>query len=51
MGNVASVKVKAISLGEASEMVCSMKRLEKESLGKARRVYRDCPLKLSLRKY
>ena len=36
MGHVASVKVKAISLVEADEMVCGMKRLEKESLRKAR---------------
>ena len=36
MGHVASVKVKAISLVEADEMVRGMKRLEKESLRKAR---------------
>ena len=36
MGDVASVKVKAISLLEASELVRGMKRLEKESLRKAR---------------
>ena len=36
MGDVASIKVKVISLSEASEMVCGMKRLEKESLRKAR---------------
>ena len=36
MGHVALVKVKAISLAEADEMVQGMKRLEKESLRKAR---------------
>ena len=36
MGDVASVKVKAISLKEAGELVRGMKRLEKESLRKAR---------------
>ena len=36
MGDVASVKVKAISLTEAGELVRGMKRLEKESLRKAR---------------
>ena len=36
MGDVASVKVKAISLMEANELVHGMKRLEKESLTKAR---------------
>ena len=36
MGHVASVKVKAISLAEADDMVRGMKRLEKESLRKAR---------------
>ena len=36
MGHVASVKVKAISLAEADEMVRGIKRLEKESLKKER---------------
>ena len=36
MGHVTSVKVKAISLAEADEMVRGIKRLEKESLRKAR---------------
>ena len=36
MGHVASVKVKAISLGEADDMVWGMKRLERESLRKVR---------------
>ena len=36
MGHVTLVRVKAISLVEADEMVCGMKRLEKESLRKVR---------------
>ena len=36
MGDIATVKVKAISLKEAGELVHGMKRLEKESLRKAR---------------
>ena len=36
MGHIALVKVKTISLGEADEMVLGMKRLERESLRKAR---------------
>ena len=36
MGHVALVKVKAVSLSEADDMVHGMKRLDKESLRKAR---------------
>ena len=36
MGQVASIKVKAISLDEADELIRGMKRLEKESLRKVR---------------
>ena len=36
MGDIATIKVKAISLNEAAELVRGMKRLEKESLRKAR---------------
>ena len=36
MGDIATIKVKAISLNESAELVRGMKRLEKESLRKAR---------------